>query len=554
MDLLGAFNNAQNNPDPTMVGDVRQYIEWLSRSGNPVQLTNENLRAYLEALQAKGTDHTTLLRVLCSLELFYGWLKSTDQIANNPFENFNFKQLFIPPAQIHQRRDTFLGTTEEREIARLRALNKLADLTNQIPDAGSIINKTLETLLGVLSLDTAWVSTLADSSSFTLPSPSSPKHDFILTAARDLPESLKKNDYDYLTRPPDCRCQRMLRSGQLKHAVNIVECDRLRDAAHAGENNNGLMFHASVPVFSGDRAIGVMNFAMEDWQLLSEADLEVLQTGGEMLRSALYRAHLYDRSQKQLARLEEELEVARKMQASLLPRKTPVVPGYNLAAFWKPANQISGDFYGIYRLPGQRWGLVIADVCGKGASAALFMAMTYSLIRERVEKEPSPAALLARVNHHLHRQLADSNFVTCAYIVLDTAANTLTYANAGHNLPLLRAANGEITPLPRGGIALGVLPEAVYQESTILLAPGDSLVMYTDGVTDALNAHGDLFELSRLEENLALTNASAPDLVEHLKNGLFSWAGDTPQHDDITLLALTRETQTFAAGQEPTSP
>ena len=278
------------------------------------------------------------------------------------------------------------------------------------------------------------------------------------------------------------------------------------------------MFHASVPIFAGEQAIGIMNFAMEDWQLLSEADLEVLGTGGELLRSALHRAQLYDQSQKELVRLEEELEVASKMQVSLLPRKMPKVPGYNLSAFWKPAYEISGDFYGVYKLPGQRWGLVIADVCGKGASAALFMAMTYSLIRERVEKEPSPAALLARVNHHLYQQLADSNFVTCVYIVLDTTTNTLTYTNAGHNLPLLRKTTSQIEPLPHGGIALGVLPEVEYREHTIELAPGDSLVLYTDGVTDALNAQGDSFGLSRLEDSLNVNVTNAAGLVDQLKN------------------------------------
>ncbi len=529
-----------------VVLDIRQYIEWQTHYGKngfvPEAFDDVALRTYLLKNRAKGVKQTTLMRMLCSLEQFYAWLKSKDHIQENPFEKFNFKQLLLQPAQIHHRRDTFSGTPEEREIARLRALNRLADLTNQIPDAESIIHGTLETLLGVLSLDTAWVSVLADSGIFAAQkTDSTPRHGFVLAAAHNLPDSLKKEQHHYLTRPPECRCQQLLRNGHLKHAVNIVECDRLRDAANAGENTNGLMFHASVPVFSGKKAVGIMNFAMEDWQLLSEADLKVLGTGGEMLRSALHRAYLYDRSQKELVRLEKELEVASKMQVSLLPKKMPKVPGYHLSAFWKPAYEISGDFYGVYKLPGQRWGLAIADVCGKGASAALFMAMTYSLIRERVEKEPSPAALLARVNHHLYQQFTEVNFVTCVYIVLDTAANTLTYANAGHNLPLLRKAAGRINTLPHGGIALGILPEVEYREYTIDLEPGDGLILYTDGVTDALNAQGDSFGLSRLEESIGSNAVDAVSLVKHLKENLFSWDEETPQQDDITLLALTRE-------------
>ena len=148
----------------------------------------------------------------------------------------------------------------------------------------------------------------------------------------------------------------------------MVECSRLQDAMEGTENHGGLMFHASVPIALNDRVIGVMNFAAEEWQLLSASDLQFLTAGAKQLGSALERAHLYDLIRIEHARLEQELEMARKMQVSLFPDQLPEIAGYSLAAFWQPAHETSGDYYNVFRLPGGRWGFIIADVCGKGRS------------------------------------------------------------------------------------------------------------------------------------------------------------------------------------------
>jgi sigma-B regulation protein RsbU (phosphoserine phosphatase) len=229
------------------------------------------------------------------------------------------------------------------------------------------------------------------------------------------------------------------------------------------------------------------------------------------------------------------------VQVSLLPKKLPKITGYSLSAFWKPAAEISGDFYGVYKLPGHRWGLVIADVCGKGASAALFMAMTYSLIREQVEKEPSPAALLASVNHSLYLQFPELNFVTCVYAVLDPIKNSLAYAIAGHNPPILRKADGQLSQLMRGSMTLGLIPDTQYEEHTVSLEPGDSLAIFTDGVTDAINAHEDFYELRRLQAAVRSAAGKSAPFLSYLKKDLSTWVGPTHQYDDITLLVLTRD-------------
>jgi len=184
---------------------------------------------------------------------------------------------------------------------------------------------------------------------------------------------------------------------------------------------------------------------------------------------------------------------------------------------------------------------VIADVAGKGASASMYMAMTYSLVRERVEKEPSPAALLNKVNQHLCQQLAESNFVTCIYMVLDIKKHTLTIANAGHNLPVIRKADGQVSQLQQGNIALGVDPQAVYTEIEIKLDPLDCVVVYTDGVTDALNELGEFYGFNRLEAGLRQAGKNLNPLIDTLKDDLSIWMGETKQFDDITLLTICRE-------------
>lgn len=405
----------------------------------------------------------------------------------------------------------------------------------------SVINVALDTLLQALSLNTAWVSLRADSRFLPPAAIPLPPHGFLLGPVRNLPASLEQSDRYYLTRSPECHCQELLRTGRLNHAINVVECDRLRDAVKTDANNRGLRFHASMPLYSGDEAIGIMNFAMEDWQLLSAADLQLLSTSIELLRSALERAHLFDLSENQRHHLEQELELARLVQVSLLPKKLPKIPGFSLSAFWKPATEISGDFYGIYKLPDQQWGLVIADVCGKGASAALFMAMTYSLIRERVEKEQSPASLLTKINQSLCQQLPEVNFVTCFYAILNPLNNTLTYATAGHNPPIFRKASGEVGQLLRGSMALGVVKDAKYEDRVVSLESGDSLVIFTDGVTDAINSQDDMYELARFQAAVGSAAGKAAPLLKHLKNDLSTWVGETHQYDDITLLVLTRD-------------
>jgi len=285
----------------------------------------------------------------------------------------------------------------------------------------------------------------------------------------------------------------------------------------------------------------VMNFAAKEWQLLSASDLQFLTAGARQVGAALERARLYDQIQIQHTHLTHELNMARKVQISLMPDKLPRIHGYGLAAFWKPAYETSGDYYNIFKLPGGRWGFIVADVCDKGAPAALYMALTHGLIRERVENEASPAALLTQVNRALYEQDIKTNFVTSFYAILDPAESSLKYALAGHPPPLLRKVSGQVEVLAGKGVALGIFPDAQYEDMDLPLAPGESLVAYTDGLTDANNPLRESFQMENLRTAIGSAPAPAKALLKHLKNTLGDWVKEAPNYDDITLLVIERK-------------
>ncbi|HEY2980503.1 MAG TPA: GAF domain-containing protein [Anaerolineales bacterium] len=242
-------------------------------------------------------------------------------------------------------------------------------------------------------------------------------------------------------------------------------------------------------------------------------------------------------------RLETEIQLARQIQQTFIPQTLPAPAGWQLSARWRTAREVGGDFYDVLELPGNLLGLFIADVADKGVPAALFMALTRTLVRAAVIETESPAEALRRVNDLLVPDTQQGMFVTAVYGVLDLAAGLFTYANAGHNPPLwVRAGDGSVERLTRTGIALGAVEDSNMTEKSVQLAPGDSLLLYTDGVTEAFDADGDLFGESRLIESLQQgPNPSADALLETVEMHLNAFIGSTPLGDDLTMLAVRRQ-------------
>ena len=239
-------------------------------------------------------------------------------------------------------------------------------------------------------------------------------------------------------------------------------------------------------------------------------------------------------------RLERELELARELQQSILPQEFPALPGFNCAARSRPARRVGGDFYDVIRLSKGRLGLVMADVSDKGLAAALYMALTRSLIHAEARHSSSPRQVLLNV-HRLLLEISQADmFVTAFYGVLDPAESTLRYARAGHDRPLLFSpSSGECRFLTADGILLGCVEKVRLEEVSVRLHTGDLLVLYTDGITDANSPGGEFFGVERLRETVfAADGLSAQDLCDLIFEHVDRFQAGAVQHDDTALLVV----------------
>ncbi len=244
-----------------------------------------------------------------------------------------------------------------------------------------------------------------------------------------------------------------------------------------------------------------------------------------------------EKAQQQMS---AELDLARAMQVAILPSRFPVAPGCEGAARMLPATTMGGDFYDFIELPGGRIGLVMADVSGKGVPAAFFMAVARTNLNALAATSSGPADCLQRTNDVLLTQNPMDLFVTVFYAVFDPATGVLTYSNGGHNPPLLRRANGHVEMLTSAaGLVLGMFP-ASYDEDSVQFAPGDTLVLYTDGVTEAFNVDVQMYEEARLVERVRDDGgATAKGLVTAIFDSVIGFSGAAPQSDDITVAVLS---------------
>jgi sigma-B regulation protein RsbU (phosphoserine phosphatase) len=258
---------------------------------------------------------------------------------------------------------------------------------------------------------------------------------------------------------------------------------------------------------------------------------------------AIEKARLHQEEVKSQA-LEKEMAVGQQIQLSLLPKTLSAVPGWEFATYYSAARQVGGDFYDFFELPGEprRIGLIIADVMGKGVPAALFMALSRTTIRTTALNGRSPSSTLVWANELIQKNSRSGLFLTAFYAMLNTSSGRLVYACAGHNRPLwLRATSGALQELAARGIVMAAFDEIDLEEREIEVAPGDLLVFYTDGVTEAMNTHHELFGEKRLQA-VVTANADAPaqQVVDAVVSAVEAHVGDTAQSDDLTLLVVRR--------------
>jgi len=293
----------------------------------------------------------------------------------------------------------------------------------------------------------------------------------------------------------------------------------------------------AAPLVLKGRTIGVFNLESDRPDSYHEGQLELVSAFAAQAAVAVERARL-TRELLERRRLEKELAIAREIQESFLPKKAPQIPGFDLAGTARAHDEVGGDYFDFISVSEGQLGLAIADVSGKGIPAALIMAGFRMSLLAEIRNDFAIRAVMRKVNSLLYESTDSDKFVTAFYGVLDVKSRVLTFANAGHNPPLLLRRDGSSEHLHEGGVALGVLPEAQYDERPQALQSGDLLVLYTDGVSEAMSPSGDQFGEERIEELARrLRDRSANEIVEGIVAAVTEWC-EGRSSDDLTLLIL----------------
>lgn len=298
-----------------------------------------------------------------------------------------------------------------------------------------------------------------------------------------------------------------------------------------------------VPLVSQGELVGMINLgARKGDQQYSADDRELLANLATQAAPAVRVAQLARKQEIEAQareRIEQELRVARLIQETLLPREVPVLPGWNIAAFWRPAREVGGDFYDFITLSDGRLAIVIGDVTDKGVPSAIVMATTRTMLRTAAIESDSPGDVLQIVNERLAREIPPKMFVTCLYAILDQNSGLLTYANAGHDLPF-RCLHNEVKELRATGMPLGLLPGMKYEVQQTMIEAGESVLFYSDGLVEAHNARREMLGFPHLGQLMERRPANE-SLIDYLMNELARFTGpDWEQEDDVTLVTLQR--------------
>jgi serine phosphatase RsbU (regulator of sigma subunit) len=330
-----------------------------------------------------------------------------------------------------------------------------------------------------------------------------------------------------------------VRTRRLQRVDDTSQSDLVPPAWREGVANKTLV---AAPLLVQGEVRGVLLVdSIEPFHSMSQRREAILNGIAQQLSLNLENFQLLAQEQDRI-RLAQELQVAQRIQASLLPAVTPAVEGYEIAHVWDPAREVGGDFYDFLPLPHGRLGLLMADVADKGIPAALFMATTSTLLRVSAHDHAAPDQALLHANAWINAGNREDMFVTAWYGILDPASHRFDFANAGHSLALhVPAVDGVIRMLRPAGMPLGVTEDLVLERDAITLAPGDMIVLYTDGVIDALNEGEEDFGQDRLEALLfGRRDQPAQEVVAALRRAVLAHVGQAPLFDDVTLVVLRR--------------
>jgi len=298
-----------------------------------------------------------------------------------------------------------------------------------------------------------------------------------------------------------------------------------------------------VPLLVGEEARGIISLQNLDKEnAFSKADIDLLMLLVNSMSMSLENARLFSETERLLKMMEGEMMIARETQKSILPLQTPHCGGYELGSLITPARAVGGDFYDFIRLNRERLSLIIGDVSDKGLPAALFMALTFSLLRSETEHSDDPRQILRNVNRYLLKMNALGMYVTLLYGILDCPTGLFKYSRAGHLPPIVMDDQGNMIRIEVGeGQALGLLEEVILTMKEVVIPPGGLLLLFSDGLNEAVDAQGVEFGFERIKQELYIHRAeSAAEICLKLWEAVVSHSGEEANQDDFTAVVVKR--------------
>ncbi len=297
----------------------------------------------------------------------------------------------------------------------------------------------------------------------------------------------------------------------------------------------------SVPLLSKSQLTGILTvFNKKNGQQFTEEDQRLLAILASQSAQVVENARLHEEEHNFL-RMQEEVRLASEIQIGLLPKENPHVPGYDIRGFSLPAQTVGGDYYDFITQDDQHFAVCLGDVVGKGLPAALVMSNMQATIRGQARPDQMPSECLTLSNRLLHYSTTSNKFATLFYGQLHVHSHEFYYANAGHNRPVLFKADGTATPLETAGLALSIVEHEKYKDEKIDFVPGDTLLIYSDGITEAMNPEKQEFGEDRLHEIVQVNSVhSAQDIIDAITGSVQAHIGDADQNDDMTIVVIKR--------------
>ncbi len=411
-------------------------------------------------------------------------------------------------------------------------LRLLLDITKKISrslDLEEVLNLVMDTLGSLIPYNAAGIY-IIDKATFAKTGAQSSPANFFRT------ETVRGYDIEDLT-----ELGLKMGEGIIGHVAQTGEPVISPDVRHdpryvnaRGETRSEMV----APIITNDEVVGVFDLESDQLNAYTFDDLQVLLLLASQVATIIEKVMLHEQLIEK-KRLQGQLEVARQVQLQLLPARDPRLEGFDISAYNYPTEEVSGDYYDWVRIYEDQIGIVVADVSGKGVPAALLMAFLRASLRAAIHVGYAPHISMAKVNYLLWESIERNQFVTAFYAVLDASNRTLAYTNAGHNPPLLLDANGDARFIERGGLPLGMFKDTRYYEYYLPIEAGQILVLYTDGVTEAMNREEVEYGRERLEQTArAGKNLSARELISFIHKDVLAWTDGQGANDDITFVII----------------